>query len=537
MPLPGTSVLPSPSSLITTRRSVLGASLTLAVGPVLDLGLPRSTADPLRLPRHPFALGVASGDPEPDGVVLWTRLAPEPLAPDGRGGMPGVDALVEWQVAEDERFRRIVRRGRTTAWARDAHSVHVEVHGLRPGREYWYRFRTGRHVSRTGVTRTAPAYGARVASLHAGVVSCAHLEHGWFTAYRRLAEDRPDLVVHLGDYLYEYRPGFETSPDGNVREHRGQETVDLAGYRVRHAQYKSDTDLQELHATAPWAVVFDDHEVADNWAGDVPREADAAFLRRRASAFRAYYEHMPLRRTSLPRGPGMQIYRRLAWGDLLTLHLLDTRQYRDDQACGDENQIDCGARLDPDRTILGADQERWLLDGLGSSTSTWDVLGQQVFFARKDNLAGAEERLTMDAWDGYDVARRRLAGGILDRQVRNPVVLTGDVHRHYASDLLTDLATDRPDPDSATFGVELTCTSVSSGGDGKDLPDSAAVELEENPQLRFAHGRRGYLATTFTREELRADFRVLPVVSRRGGEAETAASFVVEAGRPGLVPA
>lgn len=537
MPLPGTTVSPSPSSVLTTRRSVLGAGLTLAVGPVLDVGLPRSTADPLRIPRYPFSLGVASGDPEPGGVVLWTRLAPEPLAPDGRGGMPGVDAVVEWQVAEDERFRRVVRRGRAPAWARDAHSVHVEVDGLRPGREYWYRFRTGRHVSRTGATRTAPAYGARVGSLHAGVVSCAHLEHGWFTAYRRLAEERPELVVHLGDYLYEYRPGFETSPDGNVREHRGQETVELAGYRVRHAQYKSDADLQDLHAAAPWAVVFDDHEVADNWAGDVPRLAEAAFLRRRAAAFRAYYEHLPLRRTSLPRGPGLQLYRRLAWGDLLTLHLLDTRQYRDDQACGDEGRVGCADRLDPDRTILGARQERWLLDGLAASTSTWDVLGQQVLLTRKDNLAGPGERLVMDAWDGYDAARRRLSGGILDRQVRNPVVLTGDVHRHYASDLLSDLAGERPDPGSAPFGVELTCTSVSSGGDGADLPGSAATELAENPHIRFASGRRGYLSTTFTQESLRADFRVLPAVSRRGAEAATAASYVVEAGRPGLVPA
>lgn len=533
----GTSVLPSPSSVITTRRSVLGAGLTLALGPGLDLGLPRSVAEPLRMPRHPFSLGVASGDPEPDGVVLWTRLAPEPLAPDGRGGMPGVDAIVQWQVAEDEQFRRVVRRGRTTAWARTAHSVHVEVGGLRPGREYWYRFRTGRHISPAGATRTTPAYGARAGALHAGIVSCAQYEHGWFTAYRRLAEERPDLVVHLGDYLYEFRTGDEASPDGNVREHLGPETVDLAGYRLRHAQYKTDADLQRLHATAPWAVVFDDHEVADNWAGDVPRDPDPHFLRRRAAAFRAYYEHMPLRRTSLPRGPGMQVYRRLAWGDLVDLHLLDTRQYRADQACGDERRVGCAERLDPSRSMLGDAQEAWLLDGLGGSRATWDVLGQQVFFARKDSAAGPDELLSMDSWDGYDAARQRLVSGILDRGVRNPVVLTGDVHRHYASDLLADLATERPDPGSAPVGVELTCTSVSSGGDGKDLPGSSSAELEENDHIRFASGRRGYLSTTFTHESLRADFKILPAVSRRGGEATTAASYVVEAGRPGLVPA
>jgi alkaline phosphatase D len=530
MSIPGTSVLSSPASVVTTRRSVLGAGLTLGLGPVLDLSLPTSIADPVRL-RGPFTLGVASGDPHPDGVVLWTRLAPEPMAEDGRGGMPSYDVEVQWQVAEDERFRRVVRRGRTVARARDAHSVHVEVEGLRPGREYVYRFRTAGHLSPVGHTRTAPAYGAPTASLVAGVMSCAQLEHGWFTAYRRVAEERPDVVLHLGDYLYEYRNGDPDAGEALVRDHEGPETTTLAGYRRRHAQYKSDPDLQAAHAAAPWSVVFDDHEVDDDWAGDTPQFPEEGFLARRAAAFRAYYENMPLRRTSVPRGIDMRLYRRVVWGDLVTVHLMDTRQFRDDQACGDGRQIGCDERLDPARSMIGADQERWLLDGLGRSRTTWDVLGQQVLFAQKDSREGDELELSMDGWDGYAASRRRIVDGIVGQGVRNPVVMTGDVHRHYANDLHASYDDDRSRP----FGVELATTSITSGGNGSDLPRGGEVELAENPHIRFASGRRGYVTATFTREAMRADFKVLSSVTEPDAPLSTRASFVVEDGNPGWV--
>lgn len=532
MPATRTSVLTAPSSVVTTRRSVLGAGLTLGLGPLLDLSVPTSIADPVRL-RGPFTLGVASGDPHPDGVVLWTRLAPEPLAEDGRGGMPSYDIAVDWQVAEDERFRRVVRRGRTVARARDAHSVHVEVEGLRPGHEYVYRFRTAGHLSPVGHTRTAPAYGAPTASLVAGIVSCSQLEHGWFTAYRRLADERPELVLHLGDYLYEYRSGDPEAGDALVRHHEGPETVTLAGYRQRHAQYKTDPDLQAAHAAAPWSVVFDDHEVDNNWAGATPERAQDGFLDRRAAALRAYYENMPLRRTSLPRGTGMRVYRRVAWGDLLTVHLMDTRQFRDDQACGDGREVGCDERLDPSRSMIGDAQERWLLDGLGRSQTTWDVLAQQVFFARKDSRGGAAMELGMDGWDGYPASRRRIVDGIVGQGVRNPVVLTGDVHRHYANDLHASYDDDRSRP----FGVELTTTSITSGGNGTDLPPGADVELAENPHIRFTNGQRGYVTATFTREAMTADFRVLASVTEHDAPLSTRASLVVEDGSPGWVEA
>jgi alkaline phosphatase D len=487
----------------------------------------------LKIPRDPFTLGVASGDPTPDGVVLWTRLAPEPLENDGLGGMPPRGLPVDWQVAEDRHFSRPVLRGSVLAVPSSAHTVHVEVTGLRPGREYWYRFRAGGHLSPVGHTRTAPPYGSSPRGVDVAVASCAEFEHGFFTAYRRLAEEEPDLVLHLGDYLYEMRRDRYVADAGNVRDHLGPETVTLANYRQRHAQYKTDPDLQFAHAAAPWSVVFDDHEVDANWAGFTPEHHERDLRRRRAAAFRAYYEHMPLHRTSLPRGPTMQIYRRLPWGDLATFHLLDTRQYRDNQACGDGLREQCGKRLDRGRTILGTQQERWLTAGLGASVARWDVLAQQVFFARKDCAYGPAERLAMDAWDGYPAARRRVVDALTQRQVRNPVLLTGDVHSHFANDLYRDF----DDPGRHPVGVELVTTSVTSGGDGGDERPATDVQLAENPHIRFTNSQRGYVMTRYRRDHLLADFRVLPYVSRPGARASTRASFVVEDRRPGLTPA
>lgn len=477
-----------------------------------------------RLPGDPFTLGVASGDPEPDGFVIWTRLAPHPLAGDGLGGMPDRDVAVDWQVASDPTFAGVVRGGTVRALPRMAHAVHVEVHGLEPGGEYFYRFRTEGHLSRTGRTRTAPSYTSSPASLLVAAASCAELEHGWFTAYRRLAEDQPDLVLHLGDYLYEFGRDQYRAREGNVRRAVGTETVTLADYRQRHAQYKTDPDLQLAHASAPWSVVWDDHEVDGNWAGTTPSDHERHFVRRRAAAFRAYYENMPLRRTSTPRRSGMRIYRRLRWGDLATVHLLDTRQYRDDQACGDHRQAGCRERLDPRRSITGDRQEQWLLRGLGTSRARWDVIAQQVFFAQRDTARADGLQVGMDTWDGYAASRHRVMRGFVHRDVRNPVVLTGDVHRHYANELRLDF--DRPA--TRPVGVELVTSSITSGGNGHDSTPEMRAERAENPHIRYSSGRRGYLLTSYTPTELRADFRTLPYVDRRGAPARTDARFVVE---------
>jgi alkaline phosphatase D len=364
-------------------------------------------------------------------------------------------------------------------------------------------------------------------------VSCSQFEHGWFTAYRRLAEDRPDLVLHLGDYQYEYRRDTYVASTGNVRDHEGPETVTLANYRQRHAQYKTDPDLQEAHAVAPWLAVWDDHELDNNWADEAhekPQIPQPDFLERRAAAFRAYYENMPLRATSKPQGIDMQLYRRLRWGDLVTFHMLDTRQYRDDQGCGDGFRTDCPAAVDPVRSITGPEQEAWLIDGFNSSTARWDLLGQQVFFAQRDSNSGPAKRTSMDAWDGYVASRDRITRGWVDAGVRNPVVLTGDVHTHWANELKVDY----DDPTSQTVGAELVCSSITSGGDGADSDPARHPWAEWNPHLRFYNSLRGYVNTTITPDQMDVDFRCLPRVSQPGAEAFTRASFTIVDGEPGL---
>jgi alkaline phosphatase D len=517
--------------MVLSRRTLLLSSAGAGVAAAATTWPLAATAAPYRGPLRsdPFTLGVASGDPDPDGFVLWTRLAPAPLAADGLGGMPSRPVPVAWEVAADERFRRIVRHGVAIARPESAHTIHVELDGLLPGREYFYRFRAERHVSPVGRTRTAPPLRAAVHSLAMSFVSCSQYEHGYFTAYRRLAEDEPELILHLGDYQYEYQAGDYVIAGGNPRDHEGPETVTLANYRQRHAQYKTDPDLQAAHAVAPWAVVFDDHEVENNWADDVPEQPDPNFPARRAAAFQAYYENMPLRRTSIPHGIDMQLYRRLRWGRLATFHLLDTRQFRDDQACGDGYR-ECAAADDPARSITGAEQEKWLLDGFRRSTARWDVLGQQVFFGARDNDAGPATVTSMDAWDGYVASRRRITNGWLEAGVRNPVVLTGDVHAHWADELKLDYA----DPTSKTVGTELVCSSITSTGDGADVPTGTHPWAAWNPHLRFYNNQRGYVRTRITGDSMTADFRVVPYVTRPGAPIHTRATFVIEDRVPGL---
>lgn len=504
------------------------AALIFGYGPFTE----KTWAQP-RFSDYPFKLGIASGDPLPDGVVLWTRLATDPL---NGGGMPQKKIPVRWEVAEDENFRRVVEKGKAFARPELAHSVHVEVEDLEPGREYFYRFKAGREVSPVGRTKTAPAAGAGVAEMTFAFASCQQYEHGYFTAYRRMAEEEQlDLVVHLGDYIYEYGPNQYVAPGGNVRAHSGPEIITLSDYRNRHAQYRTDEDLQAAHAVFPWAVTWDDHEVENNYADEIPENGQSveAFILRRAAAYQAYYEHMPLRKTSVPSGPDMQLYRRLTYGNLAEFNVMDTRQYRDDQAAGDGTDPPNPGSLDPARTITGDEQERWLLDGLAASGATWNVLAQQVFFAQRDFRVGAGQRFSMDAWDGYIGSRNRITGFIQERDVRNPVVLTGDVHNNWACDLKANF----DDQSSETLGVEFVGTSITSGGDGADTSPNQEAVKAENPHIKFFNGQRGYVRCRLTPEEWRTDYRVLPFVKQPGAPVYTRASFVVEAGNPGIQPA
>ncbi|MPY76978.1 MAG: alkaline phosphatase [Actinophytocola sp.] len=527
----------------TTRRSALryGAAGAAAIGAAsagaaaMGAGttLPALAAPGAGRPltQDPFTLGVASGEPDAGSVVLWTRLAPRPLAEDGFGGMPRRNVEVLWELATDERFAVVVRRGRVTTGPDAGFAVHVEAAGLQPGWEYFYRFRVGQYVSPTGRTRTAPALGTLGSALAMSFASCSQFEHGYFTAYRHLAADEPDLVLHLGDYLYEYPANTYVSPDGNVRDHVGPEMESLAEYRQRYAQYRADADLRAAHAVAPWLVVMDDHEVDNNWAGDVyekPEYPQPDFIQRRANAFKAYYENMPLRTRSKPDGSAMRLYRAVSWGSLATFHMLDTRQYRDDQACDDGWKV-CEDAKDPARTITGDEQEAWLLDNFRSSTARWDVLGQQVFFARRNSASGAN---SMDAWDGYRGSQERISEGWVAASVRNPVVLTGDVHTHWASELKANYA----DPDSDVIGTELVTTSIASGGNGADSDPSEDPDLQRNPHIKFRNAQRGYVRTRITPDAMDVDFRVLDKVTEPNGKVSTRASFRIHDRKPGLDP-
>ncbi|WP_018681864.1 alkaline phosphatase D family protein [Actinokineospora enzanensis] len=494
------------------RRTFLIGSLATAGVTLVGAGVANAIS-------YPFTLGVASGEPAADGFVIWTRLAPSPLNADGLGGMSGADVAVEWQVADDQYFTLNLRTGTATAQQAWAHSVHVTLTGLQPGREYWYRFRAAGHISQVGRALTAPAVGTSPA-LSMLFTSCSHFEAGYFTAYRRMAEEHPDLILHLGDYIYEGGAG------SGVRAHQpSAEISSLANYRVRHAQYKRDVDLQAAHAVAPWAVVWDDHEVENNYANLTRADSSPAgdFTARRTAAYKAYYEHMPLRSAQAPSGANLQLYRRLRWGSLATLHLLDTRQYRDDQACGDGTKL-CPAADDPARTITGATQESWLVDGLGQRLGTWDLIGQQVFFAQR--LAAADGSKSMDSWDGYTANRTRIQNGWQARGNPGPVVLTGDVHRHWAANIMDDYATQH-----RIIGTELVSTSITSGGDGS-ATETGTSSL--NPHVKFYKNQRGYVRTVTSSTEMRVDFRVVDKVTVRDYPIKTAQSYVIEAGNPGL---
>jgi alkaline phosphatase D len=512
-----------------TRRELLNVAWKLGAAAVAaPLGSRALAQGKPVFQSDPFVLGVASGDPWPTSVVLWTRLAPEPLV---GGGMPTANVEVGWEIASDDAFRTVARRGTTLARPELGHSVHVEVEGLEPAREYWYRFRAGDAVSAIGRTRTAPAAGASVDTLRYGVCGCSHYETGYFTAYRHLADERFDFVFHTGDYIYENGDHAGRSAQA-VRRHNGLEIFTVVDYRNRYAQYTSDPDLRRAHASAPFIMSWDDHEVDNDYAGnfderDTPPEI---FLLRRAAAYQAYFESMPIRSSAMPTGPAMRLYRRLQFGSLIDFSVLDTRQFRSDQACGGAAATGCAAAADAARTMLGEEQERWLFEGLAQARGRWTVLGQQVPTFTRDNRALAPAgQFSMDKWDGYTVARDRLYARLRDTRAPNPVILSGDVHLHYGADLKLDFR----DPASPTVGVELTNSSITSGGNGADVSPTWNRVRSDNPHIKFHSARRGYIACTATPETMRAEFKVIDSVTERDAPVRTAGSLVIEAGRPG----
>ena len=510
-----------------SRRELMRIAWWLGVGAVTPPILTRRVLAKPVFEAYPFTLGVASGDPAPDGIVLWTRLAPRPL--DG-GGMPMAPVEVGWEIARDARFQAIAQKGTALARPELGHSVHVEVSGLEPSRDYWYRFRAGDEISRTGRTRTAPPAGAPVDRLRFAVCGCNHYEMGYFTAFRRIAEEQFDFVFHTGDYIYEGRQ--DGGRNDRVRQHNGQEPYSLDQYRGRYTLYKMDRDLMAAHASAPWIVTFDDHEVSNNYAGDIDERNSPPelFVLRRAAAYQAYYEMMPLRKAALPTGSHMRVYRRLPFGGLIDLNVLDTRQWRSDQACGDGVHTDCPEIMDPARTMMGAEQERWLFGNLADAKARWTVIGHQVpTFARDMAKQDPNGRWSMDKWDGYVPARQRLYARLQETKAPNPILLSGDVHMHYGADLKVDFA----NPRSATVGVEFTNTSITSIGDGYDVAPDWNTIKGDNTHIKYHSARRGYIACTATPSAMRADFKILDKVSVPDLPIRVGGSLVVEAGRPG----
>jgi alkaline phosphatase D len=473
----------------------------------------------------PFQLGVASGDPTDTGVLLWTRLAPQPLEPNG--GVAAETFEVAWELAADESMKRVVQRGTAVATPQLAHSLHVEVDGLEPNRWYWYRFRAGDAESPIGRTRTLPGPDAMPPELRFAVASCQHYEAGLYTAYEHMAEEYLDLVFHLGDYIYEY-----AGEDNRVRKHVGGEIMTLGDYRVRHSQYRSDPLLQAMHARCPWFITWDDHEVENNYANDVAEDESVdpvKFMIRRAAAYQAYYENMPLRKTSLPNGPHLQLYRTARFGQLAQFNILDTRQYRTNQ-CNQDGICDINdAASAPENSMLGAKQREWLESSLSESPAAWNVLSQQVMMGEVDVEPGESRRYFMDQWPGYVSERQRLIQFLSERQVRNPIVLTGDYHANWVNDLRLD---DRRS-NSPVVAAEFVGTSISSEGNGARFPKDWQAILAENPCVRFFNGERGYIRCTVTPDEWRSDFRTVPYVSRPGAPIVTRATYVVESGRPG----
>src|SRR5215831_2858235 len=474
--------------------------------------------------KYPFSPGVMSGDPAPDGFVLWTRLAPDPLM---GGGMEAAAMDVEWQVAEDEGMRRVVKKGKVVAAPALAHSVHVEAGGLKSQRPYWYQFKAGKELSPIGRAITAPKPGEAQPQLKFAFASCQHWEAGLWTAYDHMLADHPDLVVHLGDYIYE-----GAARDTGVRKHNSAEIMSLADYRNRHALYKTDPAIQKMHMHCPWIVTWDDHEVDNNYANDRPEDNQPreAFLERRANAYQAYYEHMPLRISSVPQGSKVQMYRRLPFGDLAEFAVLDTRQYRTDQPCGDGTKAPCEGVFDPKATIMGDVQEAWLKQTLGQSHARWNIIANQVLMARIDQKPGPEEALSMDQWSGYEVCRDRMMRFLAERKPSNPIVITGDIHSNW----VTDLKVQWKDEKSPVVASEFVGTSISSGGDGVDERPATKDVYRENPHLKMFNGRRGYVLITVNQSQCRADYRIVPYVTKPGAPLQTHSSWVVEHNRRGV---
>ncbi|WP_405643014.1 alkaline phosphatase D family protein [Streptomyces sp. NBC_00019] len=530
------------NSLSPRRRTVVKAAAAGAV-----LAGPLAAAIPARAAEAPaFLHGLASGDPLPNGVLLWTRVTPSAEAIPGSG--LGPDTEVGWVVAKDKAFTNVVAKGTTTATAATDHTVKADIRGLEPATDYWFRFSAGGTDSPPARTRTAPAADAAVTNLRFGVVSCANWEAGYFSSYRHLAA-RGDLDawLHLGDYIYEYGTGEYGTRDTVVRPHApAHEILSLADYRTRHGRYKTDPDLQALHAAAPVVAIWDDHEFAnDAWSGGAENHtegAEGAWAARQAAAKQAYFEWMPVR-TAI----AGTTYRRLRFGKLVDLSLLDLRSFRSQQVAVGNGSVD-----DPDRTLTGRAQLDWLKAGLKSSDTTWRLVGNSVMISpfaigslSADLLKPLAELLGLpkeglalntDQWDGYTDDRRELLAHLRANAIRNTVFLTGDIHMAWANDVPVNAGTY---PLSASAATEFVVTSVTSDNldDILKVPEGTVTALAA-PVIQLANrhvhwvdtDRHGYGVLDITAERAQMDYYVLSDKTKANATSSWARSYRTRSG-------
>ena len=518
---------------IYRRRFIRSAAQWAGIA-MVGLGpVRRALAAAPKFINDPFQLGVASGDPVPDGFVIWTRLAPDPYDPKA---LPDEAIPVAWEVASDDKIKKIVQRGNVYARPELGHSVHVELHGLEHGRQYFYRFTCGDARSRVGRAITTPTPNTKTERLKFALASCQHYDQGYFTAYRDMIAQDPAMIVHVGDYIY------EASWGQSIRHSPIADAWTLHDYRLMHAVYKLDPDLQDAHAYCPWVLTWDDHEV-DNDYSDLVAEDETnpiLFAKRRAAAYQAYYENMPLRAMAAPdANMNMQMFQRLNFGDLVEFDVLDLRQYRSVQSCRQPGMrvgrvIDaahCPDFDDPKRSMLGAIQETWMGMNFGRTNARWNVIVQSLMMMNFDQVPGEGRGAYSDNWGAYGTARKRIVDLVLKRGLTNVISLGGDIHSYFAGDVV---ATDA-DQNSAPVISEFVGTSITAESYNTKLFDSL---MPENPNIKYVNDRfRGYVMCDVGRDVWNTDFRIVEDARVRTPTFRSLAKFTVENGNPGVKPA
>lgn len=502
------------------------SAITLALAPWLT-AVAAPSSERRRWKINPFALGVASGRPRADSVVLWTRLI---FGDEDRA--VGTEALrVQVEVFADAALKRRVQKAEVVTNEARGHSVHVHLQQLQPSTDYWYRFIQGEARSTVGHTRTAPALNADVRELRIALSSCQHYEHGQFIAHREIAQQKLDFVLFMGDYIYE-----SSNPKYAIRKHSNEEPKTLQGYRDRYEQYKRDPHLQAAHAAHPWVLMWDDHEVVNDYANDQDRHytEPQQFLLRRAAAYQAYFEHQPLLLGPDASNPAdMHLYDQLTWGKLADVWTLDCRQYRSAQACRDpvlggaRPVLQCDELSDASRTMLGMAQERWLAEGLSQSKRQWKLVAQATQISSTSMPAPVGRSYWNDAWDGYPEARKRLLQTVVDAKLSNVVTLGGDVHCNVAANLRLE----PNNPQSPIVASEFVTTSITSRG----LGDKTATVIRDSNSdlLHYRADERGYSLITVTPKEVRCDFRTTKFPAGSEAGLKTQASYVVKNGKVG----